>query len=117
LARAGDFTRLCALGGGNCQQILDGAGPVPDAPPTVIGSRVVEPTHLPDGNWDVGGRVLAVCGIDGRGQPYRSEVIVFQDGPTLRIIEPVYWSGYSIGDAASPVTPASPEPIGGCPAS
>ena len=116
-ARAGDFTNLCAMGGLDCQEILDEAGraAVPDAPPTVYASRVVEPSQLPGGDWDVGGRVLAVCGTDGQGRPYRGEVIVFQDGATMRMIEPVYWSGTSSGSSASPVTPASPLPSSGCP--
>ncbi len=119
LARAGDFTGLCAIGGGNCQRTLDDAGrdAVPTAAPTVIGTRVIEPTQLAGGAWDLGGRVLGVCGIDGRGQPYRSEVLVFQDGQTMRMIEPVYWSRLTIGSAASAVTAPGPAQTGGCPAS
>ncbi len=118
LARTGGFTALCAMGGLDCQTILDEAGrdAVPDAAPAVYATRAVEPSMLPGGDWDLGGRILAVCGTDGRGRPYRGEVVVFQDGSALRMIEPIYWAGISIGSAASPVTPASPLPQGGCPA-
>ena len=97
-ARAYDFAGLCSLSDGNCPIILDQAGrdAVPPDPPTVYATRVLQPTRLANGGWDAGGLVLQVCGIDGRGRPYRSEVLVFTTGSTVTLINPVYWSGMGI---------------------
>ena len=126
LARAGDFERLCGLSDGNCHIILEQAGEdaVPPDPPTVFGTRVMVPVPLSDGAWQGGGVVLEVCGIDGRGQPYRSEVLAFDDGHAIRLINPIYWSGVTIsgfaGAGAAPSVAvsvgASPTPTG-CPGS
>ena len=97
-ARALDFDGLCSLSDGNCSIILQQAGrdAVPPDPPTVYGGRVLQPTQLANGAWDGGGRVLQVCGIDGRGNPYRSEVLAFTTGSTVTLINPIYWSGVGI---------------------
>ena len=126
LARAGDFERLCGLSDGNCHIILEQAGEdaVPPDPPTVYGTRVMVPVPLSDGAWQGGGVVLEVCGIDGRGQPYRSEVLAFDDGHAIRLINPIYWSGVTIaafaGAQPAPSVAvsggASPAPPG-CPGS
>ena len=41
--------------------------------------------------WTSGGLVLEVCGIDGRGDPYYDEVLVFRVGSRLISIGTVYW--------------------------
>ena len=117
LARSGDFAGLCAIGDGNCERTLVEAGEdaVPALPPTVVGTRVIEPRRVGWGRWELGGRVLDVCGTDGRGQPYRTEVLVFQDGHAMRIINAVYWSRLAI--ATSDTSATSPMPIAGCPSS
>jgi hypothetical protein len=103
LARAGDFDAMCALGDGNCEGMLEMAGrdAVPPDPPKVIGTRTL-PTTSSNGQESLGGIVFVVCGIDGRGEPYDSEVLVFNDGNGLRAINPVYWSRTRI--ASSPQT-------------
>ncbi len=124
-ARAYDFDGLCSLSDGNCSFLLQQAGrdAVPSDPPTVYGERVLQPTHLSNGAWDGGGRVLQVCGIDGRGHPYRSEVLAFTTGSTITLINPVYWSGVGIqaiarGQAAASIAveaDAGSSIQGGCP--
>jgi hypothetical protein len=117
LARAHDFSGLCRLGGGNCLSVLDAAGrdAVPAAAPTVAGDTVLPPSTRGDGSVDVGGRVLVLCGVDGRARPYRTEMVVFFQNGKLTAIEPIYWSGMSVGASSSPVTatrpPASSAPI------
>ena len=108
-ARAYDFDGLCGLSDGNCSFLLQQAGrdAVPPDPPTVYGERVLQPTQLANGAWDGGGRVLQVCGIDGRGNPYRSEVLAFTTGSTITLINPVYWSGVSIQSIAGGQTAPS----------
>ena len=101
-ARAGDFCGLCSLSDGNCSFLLQQAGrdAVPRDPPTIYRTRVLQPPRLSNGGWDGGGRVLQVCGIDGRGMPYRSEVLAFTIGSTITLINPVYWSGVGIQSIA-----------------
>ena len=108
-ARAFDFDGLCGLSDGNCSFLLQHAGrdAVPPDPPTVYGERVLPPAQFPDGAWDGGGRVLQVCGIDGRGRPYRSEVLAFTNGSTVTLINPVYWSGVGIQSIAGGQTAPS----------
>ena len=110
LARAGDFAGMCALGDANCERILDMAGrdAVPPDAPKVVGVRTV-PTTSSSGQQSFGGIVFVLCGIDGRGQPYDSEMLVFNDGNGLRAINPVYWSRTRI--ASSPQTEATFEPV------
>ena len=103
LARAGDFEGLCLLGDANCENSLEIAGQdaVPPDPPKIVGTRTV-PTTVSNGLQARGGIVFVLCGIDGRGEPYDSEMLVFHDGNGLRAINPVYWGRTRI--ASSPHT-------------
>jgi hypothetical protein len=116
LAQVRDFNGLCEMGGGNCRRTLRDAGldAVPATPPGIAGSRVIEPTRRADGLETAGGLVLQLCGVDGRGRPYSTEMLVFREDGRLLAIEPVYWSGMRI--ATEPTTPAEPvAPFPGCP--
>ncbi len=110
LARAGNFVGLCQLGGGNCEDVLATAGreAVPLEAPTVVGDFALSPTPLGNGGVDVGGRVLVLCGSDARSRPYRTEMVVFFRNGSLKAIEPIYWSGMTIGASAIPVTASQP---------
>lgn len=109
LAGQGEFEELCGLGDGNCERHLEMAGieSVPPEPPTVVASRLVadDPSSGAVGGW-----VLTLCGIDGRGQDYRSEMLIFRDGDGLRAINPVYWDGVMIADGNATVP--GPQPTG-----
>ncbi len=87
---------------GNCSFLLQHAGrdAVPPDPPSVYGTRMLQPTQFANGAWDGGGRVLQVCGVDGHARPYRSEVLAFTTGSTITLINPVYWSGLGIQSIA-----------------
>lgn len=103
MARTGDAVRFCELVHppllcyDKWQDIGEAA--VPTSPP-----------HLLDAYVQDGGRVLVVCGRDGRGDLYRSEMPVYQfEGRTLAILGP-YWysfqySGIKGGDEPIHVTP------------
>lgn len=110
LALAGDFDGMCALADGNCERILDmvGRDAVPPDPPRIVGTRTV-PTTSSNGQQSFGGVVLVLCGVDGRGKPYDSEMLVFNDGNGLRAINAVYWGPTRI--ASSPQTEATFEPV------
>ena len=110
LAQAGDFEGMCALGDLNCQDSLEMAGrdAVPGDPPRVVATRTV-PTTNSSGQQSLGGVVLVLCGVDGRGKPYDSEMLVFHDGNELRAINPVYWGRTRIGGTRD--TDGSFEPV------
>lgn len=97
LARAGDFEGLCLLAGdGNCRRHLEAAGldAVPVDPPRVVATRTIRSGVADEAS--AGGLVLVMCGRDARGDPYRSEMLVFRDGTSLRAINPVYWGNARI---------------------
>jgi predicted small lipoprotein YifL len=99
----------CSVGASTCPKSLRESDPatVPSAPPRVIGTAVIEPTRRSDGNWDTGGRILKLCGIDGLGRPYYSELLVFQDGNRLIATNPLYWTGTLV--ASNPVSSETPD--------
>ena len=132
-AEAKDFAALCRLNGSPnvcrhelgvyCPESL-GSGPVPQVPkgseleqecreavpsepPTVVESR-----HQPSGDGYTGGRILLVKGVDGRGKPYETEVLVFRDKRSYKAVHAVFWSGDKFDELRTPdgdiqVTPSS----------
>lgn len=97
IVRTGDLTTLCALGSGTCEHMLAGSDPTarPTSDPLVIGSRLIDATAS-----SPAGRILALRGRDGNGDPYVSEILVFRDGDRLISTGTVYWLGTRI--AVSP---------------
>ncbi|MGH9043094.1 MAG: hypothetical protein ACRDZ3_23020 [Acidimicrobiia bacterium] len=109
-----DFDALCKLNGsvGVCRSELRvycpegfGSGPapqfpsgdeleqecreaVPSEPPIVVSS-----VHRPAKDGSAGGRVLVVRGVDGRGSPYETDVLIFRDKRSYKAIHAVFWSG------------------------
>ena len=112
LASQGDFDSICAIGDGNCRQHLDDAGrdAVPPDPPTVVRTSVIPTSTTSDGQRSLGGVVLVLCGIDGHGEHYDSEMLVFHDGHGLRAINPIYWAGTRI--AGAPGSEGAFPPVG-----
>ena len=115
LVEAGDLSRLCDLGSGTCPQILRNSDPatVPTSDPTVIGTRVLEPSLGPNGTWNEGGRVLELCGRDGLDHPYYSEMLVFRDRDHLISTVPVYWVGARIASSYTTGQEPVPPPCSG----
>ena len=114
LALRGDFDGLCAVGDGNCRSMLEDAGvdAVPKAAPLIVGSRVIEPVQHAQ-TYSSGGLVLQVCGIDGRGDPYFDEVLVFRDGAALRSTGTVFWSKTRIVEGSTAGGPQAEPPAAG----
>jgi hypothetical protein len=108
VVRSGDLSHLCDLGGGTCVQLLAKSDPatVPATVPEVIGTRVIPHTELGGGMWSDGGRLLMLCGRDGLGKRYYSEMLVFFDGGRLASTGTPYWVGMTI--ATGSTTEASP---------
>lgn len=84
----------------------------PTGPPTILRS-----CYWPAKNGRVGGRILVVQGVNGRGKPFETEVLVFRDARSFKSQHTVYWSGSKFSDSKSgePIV-ASPDesPLGVC---
>jgi hypothetical protein len=98
-ARARDWDKLCSLNGAppNCQLDLDSPfqklrDTLPPDPPTIVETRFHEKQSA-DGS---AGRILVVEGTDGRGRPYRTEVMVSRYEGKLEGTNVVYWSSHEI---------------------
>jgi hypothetical protein len=122
-AQAKDFEALCRLNGSAsvCREELRvycpetyGSGPtpqfpkgeeleqecresVPPSPPTIASSR-----HQPSKDGYTGGRILLVKGVDGRGKPYETEVLIFRDKRSYKAIHAVFWSGDKFDELKTP---------------
>lgn len=115
-AQARDFDGLCAFGDGNCPDLLAAAGraSLPAAPPTIVGVEVVQPADGGNGAVASGGILFLLCGVDGLGKAYSSEMFVLRSGAGLRAIQPIYWSGMRIArDSTVDAEPPRPSPA--CP--
>ena len=120
-AMAKDFDALCRLNGsvGTCEFELnyicrnpDTSGPlqqtkeelerncslsVPTEPPEIAASR-----HLPRQGDSTGGRILVVRGVDGWGDPYETEVLIFRDKRSYKAIHAVFWTGDKFDELKTP---------------
>lgn len=66
---------------------------VPSDPPTIASSR-----RQPSEGGTADGRVLVVEGVDGRGQPYETDVLIIRDKRSYKAIHAVFWSGAKFSD-------------------
>ena len=116
VVESGDLSRLCELGPGTCESVLDGTDPatIPTTRPLVVSMRVLDSRQEEGGGWRVGGRILEVCGIDGLGHPYASEILVFRAEGGLIGIQPVFWTGMRIAEGDTTAPGLEPTP-GECP--
>ena len=116
IVESGDLSRLCELGPGTCESMLDGTDPasIPTSRPKVVSTRVLESRQEEGGGWRIGGRILEVCGIDGLGHPYASEILVFRAEGELIGIQPVFWTGMRIAEGNTTESGPGPAP-GDCP--
>lgn len=105
--QARDFDTLCkrlADATFNCERTVAdaGEGAVPSQPP-----RLVSAVYHPGSEGSVGGWVLTVEGIDGKGKRYRTEVLIFRDEGRVLATNAVYWYSARIdfGDPNGAVSP------------
>jgi hypothetical protein len=111
LALAGDLEGMCDFaGGGNCAHAVENAGgtvAVPEDPPVIAGTRLI-PSRQEGEGYSIGGRLLVLCGTDGRQRPYRTEMLVSRYLGEVYAINAVFWSGANLA-----VSNVSDSPSGG----
>jgi hypothetical protein len=107
-ALARDLDRMCAIAGSICDSVAEDSGglaAVPNDPPIVAGARLI-PNRGTTTGGTAGGRLLVLCGTDGLGRPYRTEMLVSRDPDgSLYAINGVFWSGAGLAvanDTGSP---------------
>jgi hypothetical protein len=109
LALNHDYDQLCALGTPGCKQVLidTGTDTVPSVAPEIVSITTVPNKETSPGSWTPGGVLFLLCGLDGNGRPYHSEMLVLanQQGGGLVAMEPVFWGSLTIGS-----TVAGPKP-------
>ena len=119
LAKVESVTDLCRIGSLNCvrnAQMRDADQTRPATAPVVVASW-----DVPDGKSDnavqQGGRMLEVCGIDGKGKAYHSQMLFFgSDLDHFTVFEPTYWTNMNISTSLSGPPSASPgSEWAGCP--
>jgi len=101
-AQSGDISSLCNMSDAvqACLEEfsrLEGKAAIPSDSPTIVKTYVLPDVLLDNGNTLLGGRVLVIQGVDGRGHSYRTEWLVFDRGNNkLTPRTPIYWSRISI---------------------
>jgi hypothetical protein len=95
-AMARDLDGYCQVAGSMCTDIaqeVGGMAAIPQTRPLVAGTRVI-PTRGNETAGISGGQLLVLCGTDGLGRQYRTEMLVSvnYDG-SLYAINGVYWGG------------------------
>jgi hypothetical protein len=74
--------------------------------------------EVASGTWHPGGVLFKLCGLDGHGKPYRSEMWVMTSPAGFGLVaqEPVYWSGMTIDSSvAEPTASEASADWKGCP--
>lgn len=115
LVEAGRARELCALGSAVCPRFMTELDPaaVPLEAPIVLGTRTIAPERLGPDVWSMGGLVLELCGLDGTGRAYRSEMLVFREEGRLLSTVPMYWLGLRVEEDG--VVRSDDLPPEGCP--
>ena len=114
MVESGNASRICELGPPSCPQTvepLDQAA-VPSTRPSVIRVRTRQGVVHGDGTWSDGSVIIEVCGVDGLGKPYQSDMQVFRHEGRIVSTVPAYWLGFQFADDAVVGPPDGP--IGAC---
>lgn len=114
LVDAGQAASICDLGGPTCRDFVEpfDAARVPTTRPVLLDVRTVPAVDLGGGTWSGAYVRVEVCGVDGLGQAYHSELMVYWYRGKIVSTAPAYWLGVTIPDG--PVVGA-PEPPVACP--
>lgn len=108
LGQNGDIAVLCEQAGAPASacRVPFSSGAAADRPggrPVVITSEPVEPMKTNPNP----GRLLTVCGVDGDGNRYAGNVLVYRDDDGLMTPYPVFWAGIPIALVEPGVSPTT----------
>ena len=111
---AGRAASICDFGPPGCSDSVEPFEPerVPTERPVLMSVRTVPAVDLGNGYWNRSYVRLELCGVDGLGQPYHAEMMVFwHDGRVVSQV-PAYWLGFGIADDG---LAGAPQPPVACP--
>ena len=110
LVESGGASRICDFGGPTCHDSVDPLDPraFPTTRPKITNVRLVPRVDHPDGTWSNAYVRVDLCGLDGRGQTYHSEMMVYWNRGRIVSTEPAYWLGLGIADGPVVGAPGGP---------
>lgn len=116
LVESGGASRVCDFGGPTCSDLVEpfDPGAVPTTRPKITSVRLVPRVDHDDGTWSSAYVRVELCGLDGHGETYHSEMMVYWNRGKIVSTESAYWLGFGIAD--DPVVGAPdgpPEPCVG----
>jgi hypothetical protein len=110
-AKTESIADLCKVGSLNCvrnAQTRNADQTRPTTAPVVVASWDVPDSGSGDAIQQ-GGRLLEVCGVDGQGKAYQSQMLFFgSDVDHFTVFEPTYWTNMTISNSLSGPPSASP---------
>lgn len=101
---AKEWDRLCANATGTCESELEGNQERSPRGPSRVDGVEVHHGSSSGGESNPGGVLFVLCGEDGLGEAYESEVFVFNDGDGLLATAAVYWVGTRVSVSLPPIT-------------
>ena len=115
LALSRRFDQLCALGTPQCTNVLSSTGTdtVPSDPPEIVNVATIPNRETSPGTWTPGGVLFLLCGLDAKGEPYHSQLLVAENpsGSGLVAMEPVFWGGFTVGSPVAEPKPSTEDSV------
>jgi len=110
LVESGGASRVCDFGGPTCPASVEPLDlrAVPATRPKITSVRVVPRVDHDNGTWSNAYVRVELCGIDGLGKIYHSEMMVYWHRGRIVSTEPAYWLGIGIADDNIVGAPAGP---------
>ena len=114
MVESGNASRICELGPPSCPHSVEplDLAAVPSTRPSVIRVRTRQGVDHGDGTWSNGSVIIELCGMDGLGKPYQSDMQVYWHEGRIVSTVPAYWLGIQF--AEDPVVGPPDGPIGAC---
>lgn len=110
---AGSVATLCRVS--DCMPDDQQPFQPPANPPTIVGTRVLQPASIPGGGESLGGQVLELCGTGPDSMPYSFEMLVFRANGQLHTPTYKYWQNMTVSGGSPATTPPGPTGLADCP--